>query len=114
MLSHRLWQQRLGGDPQVVGRVIQLGERPVEIIGVMPASFKFMYPEIDLWSAFRLDRDFTWRQAAGRFMFVVGRMKPGISLAAARTEMETIARGLEEQHVFNKPRRRRSCRCAKS
>ena len=102
VLSHRLWQQRFGGDPQVVGRVIQLGERPVEIIGVMPASFKFMYPEIDLWSAFRLDRNLTWRQAAGRFMFVVGRMKPGISLAAARTEMETIARGLEEQHVFNK------------
>jgi len=102
VLSYRLWQQRFAGDPQVIGRVIRLNDQPVEVVGVMPANFKFMYPEIDLWTAFRLDRAQAWRETAGRFHFVVGRIKPGVSLAAARREMETIARGLEEKYIFNK------------
>ena len=102
VLSHRLWQQRFGGDPGVIGRIIQLNERPVEVVGVMPASFRFLYPENDLWSAFRLNRDQPWRETAGRFMSVVARVKPGVTVAGARTEMEGIARRLEEAHEFNK------------
>ena len=102
VLSHRLWQQRFGGDPGVIGRIIQLNERPVEVVGVMPASFRFLYPENDLWGAFRLNRDQPWRDTAGRFMSVVARVKPGMTVAGARTEMETIARRLEETYEFNK------------
>lgn len=102
VLSYRLWQQRFGGDPQVIGRVIRLNEQPVEIVGVMPATFKFMYPEIDMWGAFRLNRNLAWRESAGRFHFVVGRIKPGVSPATAQSEMETIARGLEQKYTFNK------------
>ena len=64
VLSHRLWQQRFGGDPGVIGRIIQLNERPVEVVGVMPASFRFLFPENDLWGAFRLNRDQPWRETA--------------------------------------------------
>lgn len=102
VLSHRLWQQRFGGDPGVIGRIIQLNERPVEVVGVMPASFRFLYPENDLWGAFRLNRDQPWRETAGRFMSVVARVKPGVTVAGARTEMEGIARRLEETYEFNK------------
>jgi putative ABC transport system permease protein len=102
VLSHRLWQQRFGGDPGVIGRIIQLNERPVEVVGVMPASFRFLYPENDLWGAFRLNRDQPWRETAGRFMSVVARVKPGVTVAGARTEMEGIAGRLEETYEFNK------------
>ena len=102
VLSHRLWQQRFGGDPGVIGRIIQLNERPVEVVGVMPASFRFLYPENDLWGAFRLNRDQPWRETAGRFMSVVARVKPGVTVAGARTEMEGIAQRLEETYEFNK------------
>jgi hypothetical protein len=99
VLSYHLWQQRFGGDPNVIGRIIQLNERPVEIVGVMPASFRFLYPENDLWSAYRLNRDQPWRETAGRFMYVVARVKPGVTVAAARSEMEGIARRLEDTYT---------------
>ena len=71
VLSHQLWQRRFGGDPSVIGRVVQLNDRPAEIIGVMPAGFRFVYQDNDLWSAYRLDRNQPWRETSGRFMNVV-------------------------------------------
>jgi putative ABC transport system permease protein len=102
VLSHQLWQRRFGGDPNVVGRLVQLNDRPAQIIGVMPASFRFIYQDNDLWGAFRLNRNQPWRETAGRFMNVVARLKPGTTMSAARADMEGIARRLEAMHVFNK------------
>jgi hypothetical protein len=62
VLSYQLWQTRFGGDPAVVGRVVQMNDRPIEIIGVMPASFRFIPQDTDVWGPYRLDRG----QACGR------------------------------------------------
>lgn len=102
VLSHQLWQRRFGGDPKVVGRVVQLSDRPFEIVGVMPATFRFIYQDTDLWSAYRLDRAQPWRQTAGRFINVVARIGPDSTIAAARMEMDAIARRLSGMHEFNK------------
>jgi predicted permease len=102
VLSYQLWQRRFGGDPAVIGRVIQVSDRPAEIIGVMPAGFRFVYQDNDLWSAFRLDRNQPWRATAGRFMNVVGRLKAGTAMDAARAEMKTIAARLAATYEFNK------------
>jgi putative ABC transport system permease protein len=102
VLSYHLWQQRLGGDPAVIGRTIVLNDTPVEVIGVMPPGFRFIYHDNDLWSAFRLDRSFPWREQSGRFMNVVARLQPGVTTAAARADLEAIAARLEQQHVFNR------------
>jgi putative ABC transport system permease protein len=101
VLSHQFWQGRFGGDPNLVGRVIRLNDNPVEVIGVMPAGFRFVEPENDLWMAFRLDRARAWRETAGRFINVVGRIKPEESLGTARAEMETLARRLATTYTFN-------------
>jgi hypothetical protein len=82
-----------GGDPNVIGRIIQLNERPVEIVGVMPASFRFLYPENDLWGAFRLNRDQPWRETAGRFMSVVARMKPGLTRSVVASGYSLVVSG---------------------
>ena len=102
VISHQLWQRRFGGDPSVVGRVVQLNDRPVEIIGVMPAGFQFIYQDNDVWGAFRLDRNQPWRETAGRFINVVARLKAGTTMAAARAEMTGIAQRLAATYVFNK------------
>lgn len=102
VISYRLWHQRFGGDAAVVGRVVQLSDRPVEIIGVMPAGFRFVYPDTDIWGAYRLDRNQPWRQTAGRFVNVVARIKAEASLAAARSDLEAIAARLASTHDFNK------------
>ena len=102
VLSYQLWQRRFGGDPAVVGRVVQLNDRPIEIVGVMPAGFRFIYPDTDIWGSYRLNRDQPWRQTAGRFHNVVARVNPGATIADARTDLEAIARRLASTHEFNK------------
>jgi putative ABC transport system permease protein len=102
VLSHKLWQGRFGADATVVGRIIQLSDRPAEVVGVMPAGFQFIDPTNDVWLPYQLDRSRPWRENSGRFMSVVARLQNGISLPAACAEMEGIAGRLASTYVFNK------------
>ena len=103
VLSYRAWQEQLGGDRRAIGRTVQLNERPYEIVGVMPAGFRFVREDIDLWTAYQLDRNRPWRQTTdGRFVDVVGRLADGATIRTARSEMEGIARRLAATYAFNK------------
>ncbi len=88
ILSHHLWQQRFSGDPSIVGRVIDLEGIPRQIVGVMPADFRFPSPSTDLWIPLGIDpRDATdsW---AGDYMPVMGRLKPGATMERAAAEVQ--------------------------
>lgn len=102
VLSYRAWQDQLGGDPHVIGRTIQLDDRPYSIVGVMPAGFHFVQRDVDLWTAYQLDRHRPWRETEGRFIHVVGRLDAGTTIGAARSEMDAIARRLASTYAFNK------------
>src|SRR5918996_3033227 len=102
VLSYRAWQQQLGGDPRAIGRTIQLDDRPYEIVGVMPAGFRFVQEDVDLWTAAQLDRNRPWREIEGRIINVVGRLAAGATLDAGRSEMEAIARRLAAIYTFNR------------
>jgi putative ABC transport system permease protein len=96
MLSHRLWQQRFGGDPSIVGRTIETVDGLATVAGVMPPSFKFPnYAEAWL----PLPRDGSeMKYRASRYYGVVGRIKAEATTDAAQTELETIASRLEAAH----------------
>ena len=102
VIGHRLWQRKFGGDPNIVGRIIELNARPAEVVGVMPERFRFIYQDNDLWASMALSRDEPWRQTAGRFVYTVARLKPGVTPAAARADLDGIAARLEATHQFNK------------
>jgi putative ABC transport system permease protein len=102
VLSHGLWQRRFGGNANVVGRIIQLDDTPVTIVGIMPPGFRFIQQDIDFWAAFGLDRNLPWREMAGRFTDVVARIAPGATFVSAEAEMRTIAGALAATHPFNK------------
>jgi predicted permease len=68
----------------------------------MPESFRFVYQDNDLWAPLALNRDQPWRQTAGRFVSTVARLKPGVTVTAARADLEAIAAQLEATHEFNK------------
>jgi putative ABC transport system permease protein len=104
ILAHRLWQSRFGSDPSIVGRTVQINDVPMQVIGVMPEGFQFVDQQVALWTAYRLDRGRDWHATGNRFMNVVGRRKSGVSIEAARAEMEGIAARLAAAHVFNKDR----------
>jgi putative ABC transport system permease protein len=102
VVSYELWQRRFAGDPSTIGRVVQFSDRPVEIIGIMPAAFRFMYQDNDVWAPGALDRNQNWRETAGRFLRVVARLQRGTTIAAARSEMRAIAQRLAATYEFNK------------
>jgi putative ABC transport system permease protein len=103
VLSHRAWQDMLGGNPDAIGRTVQLNGQPFEIVGVMPAGFRFVQQDVGLWTARQLDRSRPWRETTdGRFIHVVGRLADGVTIGAARSEMESIGRRLAATHTFNK------------
>lgn len=102
VISHQLWQRTFGADPSVVGRTIELNGRPAEVVGVMPETFRFIYQDNDLWSSIALPRDDPWRQTSGRFVNTVARLKPAVTVAAARSDLDGIAAQLEATYEFNK------------
>ncbi len=89
VLSYRFWQQRYGGAPDVLGRLLTINGAPHEIVGVMPATFTFPGARAaELYTAFQLDLS---QLPTGRSMVTVARLKPDASLQVAQAEMERVA-----------------------
>jgi putative ABC transport system permease protein len=94
IISHRLWQQRFGGDPQAPSRSLRLNGRAFEVVGVMPAAFRFLTfrTDTDIWIPLGSDPFVDRRYArAVRSMGVIGRLAPGATMASAQSEMDAIA-----------------------
>ena len=99
VLSYPYWQRQFGSGSSVVGRRVTLDGTSYEIVGVMPPSFTFPTPIVEMYIPFStIPDDAIPRIRPVRILDVVGRMKPGVSLAQADAEMNGIARGLAEQY----------------
>jgi putative ABC transport system permease protein len=88
IISHALWRQRFGADPQVVGREILIDSEPREIVGVMPATFAFPSTETQIWVPFAFDRAAAgplW--GGGQSGPGVGRLAPGATAARAQADV---------------------------
>jgi predicted permease len=98
IISYGLWQRNYGSDPEVVGKTVRLNNFDFTIVGVLPLGFRGLSDESDAWIPFMM-HDAAWPETA-KFHFVlsrdthwvkvVARLKPRVSLDAARAEMETI------------------------
>ena len=97
VLSHRIWVERYGASRDALGQKILLDGEPRTIIGILPAFFPWLGQPLDVLTAAQLPNQ-NWRERAGRFLRVVGRLKPGISTAQASDEMGAIARQLEIEY----------------
>src|ERR1043165_863953 len=103
VLSHSFWQRRFGGDPNIVGKTVRVNDRPYEVIGVGPEGFvgtKFALA-LDCWTHMSMveEIDRSPKLLANRgshWMNVLGRLKPGVSLAQASAEMAAIAGRLNQ------------------
>ena len=96
VLSYGFWQRRFGGNPQAIGKAIELNDEAYTVVGVMPRWFNFPWAP-DLWTPLDMSPknlgqrgDHSWNG--------VGRMRPGVRLAQARAELLTISKRLEKEY----------------
>ena len=95
VLSHNLWEQRFGRDPAIIGRSIELEGVSRQVLGVMPADFRFPSPKTQLWVPLHNEPGHPSTYWAGDFMPVIGRLKPGTSMQQATADAR-----LFQSHVF--------------
>jgi len=99
IISHGLWQRRFGADPQLVGQTVTIDGEPFTVVGILPASFRFIRVldgNLDLWMPFAFDPAQLNRE--DRSIVVYGRLKQNVSLTQAQTEMDVITRGLAQAY----------------
>ena len=118
ILGHGLWQSRFGGDADVLGRTITLNEQSYTVVGILPA--RFQYPEpFQLWTPLALGEtgaEGTFAKYGEGMMLLkaIARLKPGVTLEQAQTELQTIAQRIQPGGPTatpgGNPRRRRGRR----
>jgi putative ABC transport system permease protein len=99
ILAHGFWRRRYGGDSSIVGKSIRLGNGTAQVVGVLQPGAELLWPPNaniqrvpDLWDAMRVNFDSGSR--INVFLRVVGRLKPGATLAAAQAQMDLLSADL--------------------
>lgn len=99
LLSHAFWRRRFGGDSAIIGQAIILNKVPVTVVGILPSSFDFgsvFSPglKIDIYVPAIMDDVRNW----GNTLALVGRLKPGVSVARAQTEADIVFPAAKAAH----------------
>src|SRR5687767_2559571 len=97
VISDRLWRTKFAADPNVLGRTLTLDNATLSIVGVMPADFHFPARGTDYWRALRLGNSGSDTSRGNHYLQVMARLKPGVSLEQARSEMRTIGDQIAQQ-----------------
>jgi len=101
VLGYGLWQRRFGGDPNIIGRKVNLNGKPYAIVGVMPADFQSLpIGLVDERGEFYrpVAEKYDELERSSRHLRAIARLKPGVTLQQAQADMNVIARRLEQQH----------------
>jgi putative ABC transport system permease protein len=102
ILGYGLWQAAFGGDPSAVGRVIDLSGLSYTIVGVAPQGFAFPSSEFQLWTPIGLLETEARQQAENRSLRIftlLGRLRSGVGLSQARSELRTLSEELARTHA---------------
>ena len=107
MLSYKFWQQRFAGDPNIVGKSFRLNDKDVTIVGVLPKDSHLLVPaeafftkDVDIWRPQQLNYAAFPRNLT--ILLAIGRLKDGVTLAQAQSEMDRIAAQLRAENEVHK------------
>jgi predicted permease len=104
LLSHALWERRFASDPAIVGSALTINDEPHTVVGVLPETFDFASvfapgAHFDLYFPFALSPETNrW----GNTMAMIGRLKPGVTVAQAQADTRAIAAELSREHFTNR------------
>ena len=109
ILSDDVWQSAYARDETVVGRVVRIDGTPTRIVGIMPAGFDIHDEKVQAWLPLTIDPASPGNRG-GHFLYLVGRLKDGVTLAQARADVETMLQQWEalnpKTHVPNQKQHR--------
>jgi len=102
VLAYGFWQRQFGGSRSVIGTTLTLDDAPFEVLGVMPPSFAYPSPQVDVYMAYSAIPDESIPHIRPvRILAGIARGRPGVSIEMARTELNTIAQRLARQYPEN-------------
>lgn len=96
LLGHHVWQKRYGGDPDILGRVVRVNTERLTVVGVLPPDFRFPLRQ-DVWMPL-LSQSRDEPRGEGETLEVFGRLRDGVTIDQAASEMATIAGRLAQQY----------------
>jgi len=110
VLSNAFWKRRFGGDPNMVGKPITLNGTPFNVVGVMPPGFQWFISQRsgtgkppEVWMMLPMPPPGPDSpNERGRFLSVVGKLKPGVTYEQAEAELKTIHQRLAQDSTYNK------------
>ncbi|HAB17752.1 MAG TPA: hypothetical protein DCE44_15025, partial [Verrucomicrobiales bacterium] len=97
VLSEGLWRRRFGADPAMLNRTVSLDGEAYTVVGIMPAGFQFPQ-RVELWTPIGYKAEWTETRDWHPGIYVVGRLKDGVDLSAARRGLETVASRLATEY----------------
>jgi putative ABC transport system permease protein len=97
VLTQGLWARRFGADPTIVGRQILVDARPATVIGVLPKSFQFYQPDLDVWMPLAEDGA-ALRNRANHSVLVFARLAPNSTMSQAQDELDSITDQLAREN----------------
>jgi predicted permease len=89
ILSHGLWEQLYAGDKSAIGRDLRISGQPFKIVGVMPAGFDFIDPEVRLWMPIAFTAEEKTQHHSNNWTYI-GRLKPGATLEQAQAQVDAL------------------------
>jgi putative ABC transport system permease protein len=102
ILSYGFWQRRYGGDRNVIGKMVDVGNGRAEIVGVLAPEFELLFPPTtniernpDIYSALRID--YATASRTNVFLRMIGRLKPGVTLPQAQQQLDGLAADLRRR-----------------
>src|SRR5262249_9123963 len=98
VLTQRLWRRRFGADPGIVGQQVSLNGSAYTVIGVLPIGFSFPFRDAEIAVPLAIDGDPRRPDRGAGFLRVVARLKPGMSLATAKTNLDMIGARLRHDY----------------
>ena len=98
VISHAVWQNQLGADPQLIGQPINVNGHVFTVVGILPPNFHFHWGDFQVWMPIQYYPNFSQLDRKKFSSFAIGRLKAGVTPAQAQSEMDEIARRLSEQY----------------
>jgi putative ABC transport system permease protein len=101
IISYPTWQNDFGGDETLVGRVVPIDGTPTQIVGIMPRGYDIHDEHLEVYLPLTIDPKTFPNRRGGHFLYLVGRLKPGITNQGAHADLDQVMAMWERQKAPN-------------